>query len=118
MECRTTYEIFILPIIFKTISFHHRSLYTIQIHCSNAKVIRSSPVTPDFMPRHKIIDDRSGNIEGILGTINCYSKFETGIDVTNVAKYQIDYNEQSVKFSSGVLLQVEYNDLEPLVVTL
>lgn len=65
MEGKCLYEVFVLPVTFKTVSFHHRSHYTIKFYPANLDAVRSMAITPDFAVTKKIVDKNTGNIIGV-----------------------------------------------------
>jgi hypothetical protein len=71
------YEIFILPIIFKTISFHHRANYIIKIKAEGGAKECSGTIRPSFASKSKRVDDRTGNISGVTAAVNSDGSYAT-----------------------------------------
>jgi len=68
---KQVYEAFILPITFKTVSFHHRAHYSLRIFSQGNQEILAAQVLQQFKTTSNMeIDERSGNIEGIGGSIH------------------------------------------------
>lgn len=65
MYAGTIYEIFILPITFKSVSFHHRANYSIKIFQLETHEFKSTSVRPDCSISSKAIDPRTGNMIGV-----------------------------------------------------
>jgi hypothetical protein len=81
MDGPELYEIFIQPIMFKTISFHHRANYIIQMRQSACNSNRSKAITPSFAPKRRSIDHRTGNIDGVRGSVSSEGILRTGRNV-------------------------------------
>ena len=79
MKGSELYEIFIQPIMFKTISFHHRATYIIQIRQTVSHPRRAKAITPSFAPKRRNIDHRTGNIDGVKGSVDADGIMRTGI---------------------------------------
>jgi hypothetical protein len=68
---KQVYEAFVLPITFKTVSFHHRADYSLRIFCKANQEILAARALHQFKTPSRIeIDERSGNIVGIGGSVH------------------------------------------------
>jgi hypothetical protein len=69
MDSGILYEIFILPITFKTVSFHHRSNYEIKMFPAERHPLKSLSIRPDFSVTRKEVDKKTGNIMGVGASV-------------------------------------------------
>lgn len=77
MKTQCLYEVFVLPITFKTVSFHHRSNYIIKFYPTNQRSVRSLAITPEFWVGGKFVDKQTGNIGGVGGQVSKESVLTT-----------------------------------------
>lgn len=114
MEERDIYEIYVQPIMFKTISFHHKAQYIIKFKFTENNPIRTVSILPSFSLKKRKIDHRTGNIDGIGGKIISNDVLETGKIVVYLDRFPIDYNEQCVKFTTGMWQQFTPQEHKPI----
>jgi hypothetical protein len=70
------YEVFVLPITFKTVSFHHRAHYSLRIGTRGHEQVLAAKVVSQFeAPPRMEVDSRSGNIAGIGASVSEDSVF-------------------------------------------
>lgn len=68
---KSVYEIWVQPITFKTVSFHHRAHYAIKLYLSSEhRLISAKTLFPVGRKKEIITDRRTGNISGIGGLVD------------------------------------------------
>ena len=68
---KSVYEIWVQPITFKTVSFHHKAHYAIKVYLrSSHRLVSAQARFPVGRNREMITDKRSGNISGIGGFVD------------------------------------------------
>jgi hypothetical protein len=72
----TPLQLFIFPIVFQTVSFHHRASYELRLSFS-PKPALLSPIGQLFAGEKKELIDRNGNGWNIDGSVSKQSHFRT-----------------------------------------